>query len=176
MESLASQQNWPTSRGQKDWCNRPTRDQADMGVKNIIIIDYTIIHKNREKRKGGGLMVPVHENILLQEMDSLKCDGTLEVQAIKINGKQEILIINFLLELFSSCSVNFDVEWKQILHHDLIVSDGNAHDSLRDKSSKRIGSDLASIPENESFRSPQRSASSPPVKNHFHPLLSFTPC
>ena len=90
---------------------------------------YTLVRKDRQKDKGGGLAFLVHKTIMFQTLPDPPADPHLEYQAIQVN---KLKIINMYIPPSSSCSPGYSPSLTPYLNDDdlLILGDMNAHDPL----------------------------------------------
>ena len=100
--------------------------------------NYTLVRKDREKDKGGGLAFLVHNLVPFQKVSSpanLKNDQHIEELTISINGNNtQLMIRNIYIPPSSSCSSNYRAPSYNILEGlndtSIILGDMNAHHSF----------------------------------------------
>ena len=91
--------------------------------------DFTLVRKDRNRDKGGGLAFLIHKTIQFKALPNSPCDTYMESQAISVG---ETNIVNIYIPPNSSCSNGYNPTLNDFLHmkDTLILGDFNAHDPL----------------------------------------------
>ena len=93
--------------------------------------DFTLIRKDRMKKKGGGVAFLVHHSLQYRHLDCTVSDEHTEAQGIAIKGDKEVHLYNVYIPPVSGCSRGFRPQLDELFdsRHAIIMGDFKAHHS-----------------------------------------------
>ena len=116
---------------EKNQCQIAALQETFLSQKSNLKSDrrYTLLRKDREKDKGGGIAFIVRNDIQFRTIDIINPDDHTEIQGIEVKLDESIAIFNIYIPPASSCASGFSPVLEDILETPdaIFLGDFNGH-------------------------------------------------